>query len=822
MSKIFSLLIMTTLMVGMSAGQDRKIVKESSVVTTTSDSARFIYEERHPHPHVDPRQPRHQTAIATNPPVFAWKPFENAAAYKLVISRNVQFTDTTLYINNLQESIFLPDKALDPDRYYWKWGTKERESSVFSFDVPTTAVVLPVPHVGEWLQRFPKKHPRIYIRPEDLDELRRSRFDSRQASWRFLKQQADSLLNEPHEIEEPAFLPDIKEDYEKWFSVFFDAMWESRHFVKGAETLALAYLSSGDTLYARAACRRMAFISKWDPYGSSYIGHNDEPHMSVIWHGPQACDWVWDQFTPEERALVIEQFYQRGKMTYEYMHDRGAFGVTRFDSHSGREIVFLAMTALVFHDHIPEAGKWLQWLRPVLCGIWPIWAGEDGAWAEGPSYATAYVTIMTMFATALKHGADVDLYQRPFWKGHARWRQYCWPPYAEWLGFGDHTERWQSNWNRNADLVEHIALETGMGAIESYIEAMRREAKKSPQTPAARNLPGLMSQKYLLPAENKRASSQKPLAEVRIFADAGWAAIRTHLQQPQKDIAFVFRSSPYGAISHSHASNNDFFLHVGGNIMLMPSGYYSGYGSGHHAHWVWHTKSHNCLTLSDAPQLLRSHDSRGAIIAPYEDDNLIYFQGNADPSYQTRAMRCRRHVVFLKLHHCFLLVDEFIAKPGVVSSLQWNVHSWSPFTIDDEKNRFIVERRDSKVEGYFLYHQNAFFTRSEGWEPPPAQVKQSREQWKMQYNLRFTVSEYRDRQNLGVVLAPSSPQLPVAALQTWRDESTEICRIGADLILVGVEGSIKYESLAMDGIAFLQIGNQQYQLDSNGIRMYKR
>ena len=124
------------------------------------------------------------------------------------------------------------------------------------------------------------------------------------------------------------------------------------------------------------------------------------------------------------------------------MHNRGSYGVTRFDSHAGRENVFLALIALVFHEHIPEAESWLEWLRPVLCGIWPIWSGDDGAWAEGPSYGLAYVTIMTMFATALKRGAGVDLYKRPFWKNHARWRRYCLPPYAEWMGFGGRMPTW--------------------------------------------------------------------------------------------------------------------------------------------------------------------------------------------------------------------------------------------------------------------------------------------------------------------------------------------------------------------------------------------
>src|SRR5690606_2086870 len=34
----------------------------------------IMKESRHPHPHIDPRQPRHASTPGTNPPVFAWKP----------------------------------------------------------------------------------------------------------------------------------------------------------------------------------------------------------------------------------------------------------------------------------------------------------------------------------------------------------------------------------------------------------------------------------------------------------------------------------------------------------------------------------------------------------------------------------------------------------------------------------------------------------------------------------------------------------------------------------------------------------------------------
>jgi len=38
---------------------------------------------RHPHPHVDPRQPRNGARPGTNPPVFVWKPTGGEGGFRL-------------------------------------------------------------------------------------------------------------------------------------------------------------------------------------------------------------------------------------------------------------------------------------------------------------------------------------------------------------------------------------------------------------------------------------------------------------------------------------------------------------------------------------------------------------------------------------------------------------------------------------------------------------------------------------------------------------------------------------------------------------------
>ncbi len=782
-------------------------------------------DSRHPHPHLDPRQPRDGSSPGTNPPVFAWKPAEGDDTFRLTIARDGDFADVRVDVQGLRDPAYLPEEAFEPGRYFWKWspfakasGDKsagDGESEVFSFEITPEAVRLEVPPASEWLERFPRDHPRLYVRPEEVAALRASRNGNRAQMWQQLQAAADALLDEPHEYPEPPFLPDRSRDYQAFFRAWAPILWESRRFVKGAETLALAYLASGERQYARAACERMASVSRWDPEGSSHIAHNDEAHMSVIWDGSKVCDWVWDEFTDEERELVIEQFRRRGEITYEHVHSRGCYGVTRFDSHSGREIIFLALLAIVFHEHIPEAAKWLEWLRPVLCGIWPIWAGDDGAWAEGPSYGLAYVQIMTMFATALKRGTGVDLYRRPFWQNHARWRRWWLPPYAQWMGFGDHTEVWASTWQRNADLVELIDRETGAHELGDYVAELREEADRL-ATPAQRQMPGISAQRYLAEPMAAEPAPAQDEGMLRIFPAAGQAAIRTHIDEPSRDVALLFRSSPYGAISHSHANNNDFIIHVAGKVMAMPSGYYDGYGSNHHTHWVWHTKSHNCVTLSDAPQIMRSHESVGAIESAFEDERLAYFRGAAAASYADRATRCRRHVAFLKPHDCFVMIDEFVAVPGIVSALQWNIHSWNEFAVDEERRSFLIEREGSSLEGHFMYHHNAFFSLSEGWDPPPAKIKDDA-QWYQQYHLRFTASGLVERRNLGVVLCPGHASLARAQVQTEREDAAEVARLGDDLVLVNQGDRMEHQGLSTEALALLIVDGRRYEVRDEGL-----
>jgi hypothetical protein len=746
--------------------------------------------------------------------VFAWKPQAGDSRFTLLVARDEEFANVVIALDDLADPVYLPTDIFAVGTYYWKWQGQGEPSVVQTFEIKDDAVHLPVSNAVEWLAVMPASHPRLYLKPDAIEELRLSRFGARSDKWETLAREAEGLLSEPHEIEEPPYLADREIEYNEWYRVWYDVLIDSRRFMAGARTLALAYQASGDRRYGDAAAQRLVSISRWDPMGSSHIDHNDEAHMSVIWNGPVVADWAWDCFTDAQRAIVIDQFRKRGAITFEHMHDRGAYGVTRFDSHAGREIVFLALIAMAFHEHIPDACGWLDRLRPVLCGIWPVWSGDDGAWAEGPNYGLNYVTIMTLFASALKSGVGIDLYRRPFWRNHARWRCDCQPHYAEWMGFGDQSEVWEYVWNDTASLVELIGRETETSEFDDYVAGLRAYASRYP-TPPERREPTIDPIAYISQPTTPQPVSRERMKLLSIYPQGGWAALRTNPMDPSRDVALLFRSSPYGSFSHAHANQNDFILHVAGHCVVMPSGYYDGYESPHHSDWVWHTKSHNCVTLSDSSQIMRSYEAVGRIENAYEDDRIAYFLGNADPAYANNATYCRRHVLYLKGHRSFILVDEFRAVPGQVATLQWNLHSWDQFEISEIERRFHVGTDGARLHGQFLSHLNSYFTVTKGWNPKPASRAP---EWPVQHNLTYTVAGPAARRILAVVLTPECFGCKPLSVRPFRAGKTEGAALYDDMVLIDQGAGIDYGDYSSSHTAAIRIDGSWYEIGDCGVR----
>jgi hypothetical protein len=241
---------------------------------------------RHSHPHKDPRQPRHCAIPGTNPPVFAWKPLAGQTSFGLHITRDPAFNQLALDVPALNDCLFLPARALPSGRYFWRWISGQFVSPVFEFTLTKTATVVEIPPVDAWLQALPQQHPRIYLRPEEVENLRTRANPGRTGLHDQLLRDANALLVESHQISEPPKLPDKKRDYNAFFSRWYPTLWNSRRFVKGAETLALAHLATNDVAYWS---RRLCAYGRYLPLGprrhQSYKPQRRSPYVIDLARG---------------------------------------------------------------------------------------------------------------------------------------------------------------------------------------------------------------------------------------------------------------------------------------------------------------------------------------------------------------------------------------------------------------------------------------------------------------------------------------------------------------------------------------------------------
>src|SRR5262249_45081976 len=155
--------------------------------------------------------------------------------------------------------------------------------------------------------------------------------------------------------------------------------------------------------------------------------------------------------------------------------------------------------------------------------------------------------------------------------------------------------------------------------------------------------------------------AEKPPDELpssRVFQSVGWAALHGNVSAPDQDTFLLFKSSPYGSVSHSHADQNNFCIMKGGKALAIPSGYYGPLaGMPHHAEWTCSTKANNCVLVNGAGQSMRDRSAKGEITAFKDSRGFSYVAGNAAASYVGKVRRCDRHILFLR--PClFLMLDD--------------------------------------------------------------------------------------------------------------------------------------------------------------------
>lgn len=650
--------------------------------------------------------------VQISPPGLTWLPAEGASDYRVEI-RN---SNGVLVYEKPTGSVpvHLPDKVLEPGNYTWdvvaldEHGNKDTaRRGKRSFTIPEDVPELPWIEPETLLSRVPTEHSRLIYLPQNLPEVRETLQTTRSQSWKKCLQAAERALDMPAPIYPEYHLTEDRRksrlEYKNYFADF------RRYIDRALMNLALAFLITEEEKYAEAGKRILLEVASWptddDDVTSVRARWGDEPGLSLARCGHRAYDWLYQALSDEERASVLTMCEERAWQTYRRLTHGRDYLTYPGSSHNGRLIAYLSEMAIAMAGESEGAKTWLDYSLKGLTTFYPHWGGYEGGWAEGIGYGLAYNRIYMPAFEAVFKACEFNLWKRPFFRKVRYFFFYCTALKGEIKPYGDGAERGGpgtsgSGFASLLDFHAHRYNDPYIGWWVNQVEGWN----------------GSSGEMSLVFEDKIEAKSPAELPASKAFHGVGWAGLHSNLTKPDKDTFLVFKSSPYGSVSHSHADQNSFCIMKGGRALAIASGYYGpSYGMPHHAKWTRSTKANNCVLVNGEGQVIRSAEANGRISAFEDRNGLSYVSGDAAAAYMGK-MRCfDRHILFLR-PGLFLLLDDLEA-PGP-SLFQWLLHAFEKMEIDHAAGKIISTRKGETLEVYLCSPAGLTISQTDQFDTP--------------------------------------------------------------------------------------------------------
>ncbi|NLN19235.1 MAG: DUF4962 domain-containing protein [Firmicutes bacterium] len=566
-----------------------------------------------------------------------------------------------------------------------------------------------VPSLEEMRSRIPSEHPRLFVRPETLADLREKRQRSllTRVIWTNITKEALSarvalLPPEP---------PNAKPGGELEITAWREGISIASDVLRRLHALGFAYLISEDEAYGQAGKELLLHVARWDPYGTSGRALNDEISMRLLYGMSRAYDWLYPLLSEEERELVRKTMRERGNDVYVTMRNR-RFEEHLLDNHLVRSMGFLGEAAIAFMGEIPEAEEWFDYIVSLFVLKYPAFGGDEGGWSQGVSYWQSYISWVLEFLDAFKIATGVDLYQKPFFRNTGYFKLYSHPPKSKFGAFGDHSDSPPSQ--SSAQVVGWLATSYKDPALQWYAA----EISGTGRMPI---LPTNTFIGYVKAPESTDEYVEPALPDdfpqSRWFRDVGWVLMNVDMLDWDNNVHVKFKSSPYGSHNHSHAEQNSFIIEAYGSPLAISSGYYPWYGSPHHRTWTWESKSKNTILIDGQGQGVQSIEAKGEIVTASLGSQFDYVLGDATQAYQGRLRRFLRHLWFIKPN--LIVIYDQLESGRSNTTYDWLLHSWDQMEVYSEENRVRVPGETAEMWVSFVAPERLDFDLTDQFTVPP-------------------------------------------------------------------------------------------------------
>ncbi|MFY0618377.1 DUF4962 domain-containing protein [Shimia sp.] len=640
--------------------------------------------------------PTSQSEVTENPPCFSWIPvIEDDARYVLRISSDPAYPKgKTQVFENLPLNFFTPDVAFAPGAYHWSYATWNEEagapsstwSSDRSFIVADDLPDVSLPARTTRLADVEAGHPRLWMTPDRLTEFKDAvAQDPAHCSWATFYEKSVLPWMSRDVMQEPAGYPDHKRVAPVWRQTYIDLQecWYAiRH-------LAVAGKVLDDETMTACAKKWLLEVASWDPMGVTSRAYTDEWAYRVCNALAWGYDWLYDVLDEGERASVRAALLERTRDIAEHAITNAKIHLFPYDSHAVRSVsltLIPACIALLGDDEDDEARDWLNYCIEFLSGVYSPWGDSDGGWAEGTNYWMMGMAYFIDAANRLKSFTGIDLYKRPFLQNTGDFPLYCKAPNTRRATFGDDSTQGDLPCIKTGLNLRQFAGVTGKGAYQWYCE---ENLRTNPGTEGAFYNWGWWDTYFdelVFQTDFPAVEATPPEDGLRHFKGIGWVGVQHAMADPDNHIQFVFKSSPFGSISHSHGDQNSFCLAAYGEDLAIQSGHYVAFNSSMHQNWRRQTASKNAILINGKGQYAGKDKSKamaatGKILAAEEREGHSFIHGDATPAYQSlspEVTRVEREIYFVQNSY-FVIVDKVDAEVPV--TLDFLLHANNRFEL---------------------------------------------------------------------------------------------------------------------------------------------
>jgi len=645
------------------------------------------------------------TVSRENPARFTWMPKEGTDKYRIEVY-DPQGICRYRY-EGIDINFFTPDHIMEPGEYtYTIFADGEELVQKKAFEIAKENVETPLTGRDIRYQNI-GAHPRIWIGEDKIAALRETRDGERKPLWDAFLEQGVAPWMEREAVKEPERYPGDVRVIKLWRRLYMDcqeALYAVKHGV-------VAWRVTGEEQYLKVAKTWLLHIAAWDVEGPTARTYNDEAAFRVTTALAWGYDWLYDVLTQEEKDKVKRSLMHRARELYDYVRNQIQIHIRLLDSHGVRSLsMTLVPAALALLGEEPEAREWLDYTIEYFFTIFTPWGGEDGGWAEGPTYWQSGVSFFTEANCLIREAIGIDVFKRPFFRntGDFILNTYCQD--LRFMAFGDMSDLgdypgMKAGYTMN--ILSAVTDSPNKSQYAWYFEQAKKRGKGTEQLFYNYGWWDFSFDElfFSMLFEKTPAKAPDDSLMVKYFPAIGWVCIHKDMADEDKHLAFMFKSSPYGSVSHSHGDQNAFVLHAFGQPLAIQSGYYVGFWSEMHTRWRRHTKSKNAVLVDNIGQFAQLRGttkaeemngsaksqfdqliaSNGRIEVCEERENHVYLCGDAKAAFRKTVpylKKNKRHVLFVE-EKFFVIIDEIeLEQEGTV---QWLLHGLNEFRLKENE-----------------------------------------------------------------------------------------------------------------------------------------